>query len=566
MKKEIIVLGIHDGHNAGAALIRDGSVVAAVQEERLVNEKNYSGTPSNSIKMVFEISNIHPNDVDLISIAGLVRSHAPLKERPLHVMLYERFAFLFKHHGTNKFLINFLHRRRKMDELNRILKDLGIENKEMMFVEHHLAHAACAYYQRPWDNETLVLTLDGAGDGLCSTVNVGHDFSINRIASTTAYNSPGNIFYSEITGYLGLKRWEHEYKVMGMAPYGISDYCIDEIRKIVRINPNKPLEFDNTIGAYVTYVQKKLIKLLAEKRFDNICAATQQHFEELVIQWVKNAINETGLHKVACAGGMFLNVKANKVLREMEEIDDIFFYPAAGDEGIPVGAAMEGYYRFCEREGIKPRKEKLGPIYYGMEYDNDYIEKVLRKTGWIKKANFIDEINEEVGEMVANGAIIARFNDRVEWGPRALGNRSILADPRDLRVIRKLNFAIKQRDFWMPFAPSVLDERKEDYFIDAKFAPYMIEAFDTKPEADEIIAGLHPRDRTGRPQVVNDWNEGYRKILKTFEEITGVGGVLNTSFNLHGCPIVGTPEIAIKTLENSGLDGLAIGNWLVKKR
>ena len=565
MKEDIVVLGIHDGHTAGASLVKNGSVVAAIQEERLVNVKNYSGTPSNSIKKVFEIANINPSEVDLVAIAGLVHTHAPLKERPLHVKLYERFAFLFRDHRTNQVLIRMLHKRRRMDELNYILKDIGIENKEIMFVEHHFAHAACAYYQRPWDDETLVLSLDGAGDGLCSTVNIGSDFTIDRIATTTAYNSPGNIFYSEITGYLGLKRWEHEYKVMGMAPYGIADYCIDEIRKIVRINPKRPLEFDNTIGAYVTYVQKKLVTLLAEKRFDNICAATQQHFEDLVSQWVKNAIDETGLHNVACAGGMFLNVKANKVLREREEVDKIFFYPAAGDEGIPVGAALEAYYRFCEREGIKPKKEKVGPIYYGQEYNNDYIKNVLRETGWMEKAFFVDEIDEEVGEIIAKGAIIARFDGRGEWGPRALGNRSILADPRNLKVIGKLNFAIKNRDFWMPFASSVLDTRMDDYFVDAKFAPYMIEAFDTKQEADEIIAGLHPRDLTGRPQIVNDWNASYRKLLKTFEAITGVGGILNTSFNLHGYPIVGTPEVAIKTLENSGLDGLALGNWLVMK-
>lgn len=565
MKKDIVVLGVHDGHNASATLAKNGSVVAAIQEERLVNEKNYSGTPKNSIRKIFEIADIHPNDVDLIAIASLVRTHAPLKERPIHVRLYEKYAFLFKSHKMRRFLISFLHKRRSIEEIIGVLKELGIESKEIMFVEHHFAHAACAYYQRPWDDETLVLTLDGAGDGLCASVNIGRDSTIERIASTTAYNSPSNVFYSEITGYLGLKRWDHEYKVMGMAPYGIAEDCIDEIGKIVRVNPKMPLEFENTIGAYVIYVQKKLRRMLAEKRFDNISAATQQHFEEILAQWVKNAIEETGLNKICCAGGAFLNVKANKVLREMEEVEDIFFYPAAGDEGIAVGAALEGYHRFCEREGIKPKREKLGPIYYGMEYDNNHIEEVLKKTGWIEKAEYVGNIEEEVGELIANNKIIAVFNGRVEWGPRALGNRSILADPRDLRVIGKLNFAIKQRDFWMPFTPSILEERAGDYLQDYRFAPYMIEAFDTNEKADEIIAALHPRDRTARPQIVNSWNPNYKKILKTFEGITGVGGVLNTSFNLHGYPIVGTPEIALWTFENSGLDKLAIGNWLVKK-
>jgi carbamoyltransferase len=565
MKKNIIVLGVHDGHNASATLVKNGSVVAAIQEERLVNEKNYSGTPRNSIRKVFEIANIHPSDVDLIAIASLVRTHAPLKERPIHVRLYERYAFLFKGHSINRLLINFLHKRRDMEETIGILKELGIENKEILFVEHHFAHAACAYYQRPWDDETLVLTLDGAGDGLCASVNIGHDSTIERIASTTAYNSPSNVFYSEITGYLGLKRWDHEYKVMGMAPYGIAEDCIDEIGKIVRVNPKKPLEFENTIGAYVIYVQKKLRKMLAEKRFDNISAATQKHFEDILADWVRNAIEETGLSKICCGGGAFLNVKANKVLRELEEVDNIFFYPAAGDEGIAVGAAMEGYYRSCEREGTKPNREKLGPIYYGMEYDNDYIKDVLKRTGWIEKAEYVDDIEEEVGEFITNNKVIALFNGRVEWGPRALGNRSILADPRDLRVIGKLNFAVKQRDFWMPFTPSILEERAEDYLLDYRFAPYMIEAFDTNEKADEIIAALHPRDKTARPQIVNSWTPNYKKILKTFEGITGVGGVLNTSFNLHGYPIVGTPEIALWTFENSELNGLAIGNWLVRK-
>ena len=450
MKSDIIVLGIHDGHNAGAALIKNGIVVAAIQEERLNNEKNFSGTPILSISKVFDIAKIAPSDVNLIAIAGLIKTHAPLKERPLHVALYERYARLFSSHLMTSFLVTSLHKKRKMSELNSIFLDLFEGKKEIMFIEHHTAHAACAYYQRPWTDDTLVLTLDGAGDGLCSSVNIGRNVSLNRIASTTSYNSPGNIFYSEITGYLGLKRWEHEYKVMGMAPYGLPEYCLDKMQKIVRVNPDKPLEFENTIGAYVQHVQKKFIKLLPEQRFDNISAATQQHYENIVCQWVQNAIDTTGIHKLACAGGMFLNVKANKLIREMESVENVFYYPAASDEGIPVGAALEGYYRFCEREGIKAQKEILGPIYYGMEYSNNEIESVLKQSGWIKKAHYIDEINHEVGERIAKGSIVARFNGRVEWGPRGLGNRSLLADPRDLRVIRKINFAIKHRDFWMP--------------------------------------------------------------------------------------------------------------------
>ena len=296
-----------------------------------------------------------------------------------------------------------------------------------------------------------------------------------------------------------------------------------------------------------------------------MAAACQLYFEELVTQWITNCIEETSIRKLACAGGSFLNVKANKTIREMEEVEDVFFYPASDDGGTPVGAALEAYHRFCEREGIKSQRCKLSDLYYGSEYDDEYIKSILQKTGWLSKATYIDDIESEIATLIAEGRIVARFSGRDEWGPRALGNRSILADPRDLRVISRLNFAIKHRDFWMPFAPSILEEQMDDYLIDARPARYMIEAFDTTDKSGEIIAGLHPQDRTVRPQTINKWNPPYRKIIEEFRRITKVGGVLNTSFNLHGYPIVGTPEVALWTLEKSDLDALTIGNWLVWK-
>ena len=565
MKKDVLVLGIHDGHNAGAALIKNGSVLAAINEERINNVKNSSGPPLESIRRVFKIAGIEPSQLDIIAIVGLLRTHAPIKEQPFHTRLYQRLTPYVHGHAFCDLLVKTLHRFRKMDELNQLFQELGISDREIFFIEHHQSHAACAFYNRPWNDRTLVLTLDGAGDCLCATVNIGEGTGMKRIASSTHYDSPSNNFYSEITGYFGLKRWEHEYKVMGLAPYGRPEFCIDEMKKLIRINPGKPLEFQNTSGAYLTQLQPRLRKKLAEQRFDNVAAACQTYYEELVSQWVGNCIKETGIRKLACAGGSFLNVKANKLVREMEEVDDAFFYPASDDGGTPVGAALEAYYRFCERESIDAQKQPLADLYYGSEYDDEQIEESLRKTDWISKASHRQEIEGEAATLLTEGKIIARFSGRDEWGPRALGNRSILADPRDMSVIRKINFAIKQRDFWMPFAPAILEERMDDYLINARPAPYMIEAFDTKEEAQQIIAGLHPFDMTVRPQTINDWNPSYRKIITEFQNITGVGGILNTSFNLHGFPIVGTPEIALSTLEQSDLDGLILGNWLVMK-
>jgi len=565
MKKDVIVLGIHDGHNAGAALVKNGRVMAAISEERLNNIKNYSGTPRQSIKEVFNIAKVNPEDIDLAAIACLIRTHPPLAEEPFFVKFYRKVVPFIHSHWFSELYVSILHRFRKMKDLNDIFDELKIKDKEMIFIEHHLAHAACAYYQAPWSEKTLVLTLDGSGDGVSSSVNIGENSCIRRIAWSTSYNSVGNNLYSEVTGYLGLKRWEHEYKVMGLAPFGRPEYCLDKMKKVIRIHPQKPLEFQNTIRAYTTDVQKKFRKMFAEQRFDNISAACQTYFESLLMQWVKDAIRETGIRKIACAGGMFLNVKANKLLRELDEVDDIFFYPAAGDEGTPVGAALEGYFRFCEKEGITSERHPLEDLYYGREFDNDYFEFVIKKQGWRENSTFKENIYDEVASLVEKGKILAVFWGRDEFGPRALGNRSIIADPRDLRVVSKLNFAIKQRDFWMPFAPSVLEEYASDYFINAKPARYMIEAFDTKEKADELIAGLHQADRTGRPQTVNNWNPKWRQTIEGFKELTGVSGVLNTSFNLHGYPIVGNPEIALETLQNSGLHGLALGNWLVLK-
>ncbi|MFH1438982.1 MAG: carbamoyltransferase C-terminal domain-containing protein [Candidatus Woesearchaeota archaeon] len=582
----IIVLGINDGHNAGAALVKNGKVIAAIQEERLRNIKNYSGVPSKAIKAVYRIANIHPDDTDVVSIVSLNRTYSPLKEFPLKVKLFYKLAPYLDSHTFSKWYVKILHKFRKMEDVRKVLKEMRLDQKELMFIEHHQCHAACAHYSKPISankgnrnksNKTtsknkpnLVLTSDGAGDGLSATVSIGHKNRIQRIAATTFYNSLGNVLYSEITGYMGLKRWEHEYKLMGMAPYGKAEYSIDNIRKIIRINPQNPLEFQNRIGAIGPYIGQKLKHILHEHRFDNLSAATQLHFERLVKQWVKNAVKKTGLNNIVCAGGMFLNVKANKILREMPEVDNIFFYPAADDGGTPVGAALEAYHKYCRKRGIKAEHHEIKDVYYGCEYDNDYIKAVLQTTGlhkkeWIKKAKYIDDIDAEVGELIAKNNIVARVSGRTEWGPRALGNRSIIANPSDLRMIKDINFAIKKRDFWMPFAVSLIEKRMNKYLINPIPSRYMIDSFDTTDKRDEIVSGTHPFDNTARPHTVQEWNPSYLKVLEEFEKHTGISGVLNTSFNLHGYPLVDNPEVALFTFENSGLKYLALGNWLIKK-
>lgn len=562
----MIVLGIHDGHNSGAALIKDGRVLAAISEERLNNIKNYFGPPLLAIQKVFEIAAISPSEVSLIAIGCKVRVGPPYADINWLGKLQVALSPYLHSHLFAKTYVKILHLFREIKDLTTLFAKLGISDKPIIFIEHHLTHAACAFYQRPFKEEALILTLDGSGDGLSATVSVGKDTKIERIAQTTFYDSLSNNLYSEITGYLGMKRWEHEYKVMGLSPYGKDDGLIEDLRKVIRINPQRPLEFQNTFNAYLWQVTEKLSKVLAGRRFDNIAWATQKYFEELVALWVKNAISFTGVHNIVCSGGSFLNVKANKAIRELRQVKKVFFYPAADDGGTPVGAAMEGYIRLCREKKITPKLYPIEGIYYGAQFESGEIEAVLKKSKWLKSAQLIKKgIEKKVAVLLADGKTVGRFSGRDEWGPRALGNRSILADPRDMRVIHKLNFAIKQRDFWMPFAPAILAEDADRYLINTKPAYYMIEAFDTKKEADEIIAAIHPYDRTCRPQTVNNWNPGLKKIIEEFKKITGVSGILNTSFNLHGFPIVGTPEAALATFENSGLNALVLENYIFEK-
>ena len=580
-KKPVTVLSFSDGHDAGAALIRDGKVLAALQEERPMNIKHYDGTPEISMKEVFKIANIHPSEVDLIAITNLVRVHAPsshtsktakgLPEESrigskvwlaLHLLGYVPFV---SSHTFAKLYVKVLHNFREMRQTKKVLANLDLLTKETVFIEHHLAHASAAYRSCPWSYEepTLVFTADGAGDGLSSTVSVTEKGELRRIASSPSYDSLGNAFYGAITVHLGLKPWQDEYKTMGLAPYGNPKACLSAMRRIIRLKPNAPLEFENTISPFI---QTKLQTMLSRQRFDNIAAAAQLHLEDLLVTWVRNAIRQFDIHRVVCAGGVFLNVKGNKKIMEMPEVEDFFVYPAAGDDGTAVGAGLQAYFKYCKREGIQPEKVPVADLYYGPSFSDEQVLQALKETGWIKKAEYHKEIDSQVGEYVADGRIVARFNGGLEFGPRGLGNRSILADARDLKVIGKINFAIKHRDFWMPFAPTIIEECMEDYLVDPKPAPYMIMAFDTTDKREDILAGIHPSDKTCRPQTLNeDWNPGYLKVLSAFQEKTGVGGILNTSFNLHGYPIVCTPRQALWTFENSQLDGLALGNYYLTK-
>jgi carbamoyltransferase len=559
----MIVLGINDGHDAGVCLLRDGRVVLCSSEERRRNVKNFAGVPERSLAAVFDRSGIEPRDVDLVALSSLLRTTVPTREaKPIYGVLNLLSSLGRSQLGTTvgRWLLARLRKRR---DLLACLADLGLGDKPVLPLDHHRCHAATAYYHRPWTEPATVLTLDGAGDGLCATVGTGRGDGLQVLARTPKFHSPAAWMYSAVTAYLGLRPYEHEYKVMGMAPYGQAGECAEVLRQAFAVDG---LQFRNRAGRIDRGMQRYLARHLRGQRFDNIAAGCQRVFEELMVQWARNAVAATGLGRVVAAGGAFLNVKANQLLRELAEVEALYVYPASDDGGTPVGAAILGYLALCQQRGVAPRLELPADMYLGLDFTEQEMEAAAKASG-LPYRRMADPA-AELAEMLAAGRIVGRFAGREELGPRALGNRSILADPRDLRVIRKLNFAIKQRDFWMPFAASVLEEDAPRYIRNlSPWAFYMIEAFDTTPEgAETLIAGIHPFDQTIRPQVVNGLNPDYQALLRAFRDRTGVGGVLNTSFNLHGSPIVGTPEVALDTLQQSDLDAVALGPILVTKQ
>ena len=567
----MIVLGIHDGHDASACLVREGQVVLASAEERRTNQKNYAGVPRESIRELFRRSGISPHQVDLTAIGCRIRTTNPTREAKRIYSLLHFAGSLGRYQWSTALGQRILGRLRRRQDLHEFLKSLGVL-AESITVGHHDSHAACAYYNRPWMADALVLTLDGAGDGLCATVWKGSGQGMTLIARTPKFHSVPAELYSNITAHLGLRPYEHEYKVMGMAPYGQAGYCINQLRGLFRV---EGLEFRNSAGRSHGRMRDLLHTRLRGQRFDNVAAACQLVFEELVVQWAQNAVAATGLRNLVCCGGAFLNVKTNKLIRELPEVDKLYVYPASDDGGSSVGAAILGYLRLCNLRGVEPRVRPQTDMFLGLRFSDDECLAAVEGNSKVEYRRMGDPA-EEIAQLLASKRIVARFAGAEEWGPRALGNRSILADPRDMGIIRKLNFAIKHRDFWMPFAASILEEDAARYMcgydpaVDghSKSLPfYMIDAYDTnQPAGEEIVAGTHPFDKTVRPQVVDALNPGYRDIIRAFKRHTGVGALLNTSFNLHGYPIVGSPRIAVETFLGSELDALALGPYLVWKR
>lgn len=578
------ILGISPDHNASAALLKDGKVIACVSEERFNRIKNFFGIPKKSIEFCLEFAGIAAEDLDL----AVVSSQVP---PPLADWGFENKASVNSYQLLKKgysFLIDQVEWRypifRDIDELiykiaakvmkgsiNRERKDkfrevVNVERDKFIFLDHHQNHALTALYGAPFLNEgikeLLVFTADAEGDGLAATVSVYENGQLTRIGKTSLNNSVGN-FYSAITKFLGMKPGEHEYKVMGLAPYAPKEdaHRIFELIKNWIIVDKKKLSFKTIVNAHQFL---KLCRLkLSERRFDHIAAAAQKLLEERVLELIQSAVKKTGIKTVVASGGVFMNVKLNKLIAEQPEINKFFVFPSCGDESNAFGACYMGFLKLNPSGIPIPIKDLyLGPSFKAR------ISQLVKKIKKVKVSK-PKNVEDEIAKLLSKGEIVARFEGRSEWGARALGNRSILADPSNLKVVEEINKMIKNRDFWMPFAPIILDEDKDKYlkYLDKSTGYYMMMAYDTRQDLrDDLVAAIHPYDKTARAQILQkEFNPKLWEIINQFKKLSGRGVLLNTSFNIHGEPIVGTPEDAIDVLKRSGLKYLALGPYLIVK-
>ena len=573
------ILGIHDAHDAGAALVEKGKVISAVNEERFTKRKNDVGFPVNAVK--FLISQVGREDIEKIAIPwyggsalfarlmpGLEVKRRDLwrkaAKKPSRMRMHlQNIAFRLVQDQNPKPFWKFMGTHIGGSILSRKLEKMGLSRK-LVFVEHHVAHAASAYYASGF-KEALVLTLDGAGDGISGSVSLGDNGKLERLAAFNASASLG-LLYGAATLACDLKYSEDKGKLMSLAAYSYPEQ-IPELEQIVRYDEKKKQLVSST-GIKYEFELAEYIKdhLLWKYNREALAYGVQRYVEEQVMKIVNQFVEETGVRNLAVAGGLFSNVIINMMLNESPEIKDFFVFPHMGDGGLAMGAA----YLADFQEHGKLSGRQISDLYYGPEYSNIEIEKVLRqhaRRGLIE-FNEVEDIAAYAAEEIAeHNKIVLWFQGRMEYGPRALGNRSVLAMSNDPENRNKINIIIKRRPYYQPFASTILEENAKEML-----APYprpnrfMTVGYKVIPERfNDIVAASHI-DKTTRPQILGKENELYRSLIAKVRKITGIGAVLNTSLNKHGMPIAMSPEDALWTLENTGAKYLAIGNFYVEKK
>ncbi|MFQ5664918.1 MAG: carbamoyltransferase [Candidatus Binatia bacterium] len=581
-------------HDAAAALIEDGELIAAAEEERFSRKKHDAGFPRLAIRYCQEAAGVAARDLD-------------------YVVFYEKPFVKFERILTTA--LSVVPKSWKvfgdamttwlLDKLwvkNLIRQELAIPAGRILFSEHHLSHAASTFLCSPFD-QAAILTVDGVGEWATATMGHGKGTDIKLLREVRFPHSVG-LLYSAFTAFLGFEVNEGEYKVMGMAPYGTARY-VDKVRKLVHLDsdgsfwldmdyfcfhhsstrtynskftdlfgePRDPAwHFFTETSGYPSYFEPKpsnYSQLAARNQYyADIAASIQDVTEEIVLNMVRRLRQETGLDRICLAGGVALNSVANgRILRDTS-IRDVYIQPAAGDGGGALGAALYAYHCVLGQ----PRRFLMRHAYWGQAFSAGEINDFVRGCGLPSRTySNEDTLIDAVVEELQAGRVVGWFQGRFEWGPRALGSRSILADPRRHEMKEVVNIKIKFREPFRPFAPSVLAESAERFFALPEAprhypARFMLYVVDVKPGQDEVLPAITHVDGTARLQTVHKGESRlYYDLIERFGQRTGVPVLLNTSFNLKGEPIVTTPADAFSTFARSGMDTVVLGDCLVRK-
>jgi carbamoyltransferase len=557
-------------HDAAAALLVDGALVAAAEEERFSRLKHDFGFPAHAIQFCLERSGLAAGDLDYVAFF----------EKPFlkfERILQTAFATVPRSHGVfRQAMTTWL-----LDKLwvkSKIRDVTGVAEDRILFVEHHASHAASAFFCSPFE-DAAVLTVDGVGEWATATTGVGQDTTL-RLEQEIRFPHSLGLLYSAFTAFLGFEVNEGEYKVMGMAPYGKPRFT-DDVWKLVRMGRDGSFELNleyfsfpySTTRTFTTRFETlfgppRQPESPVTERYADLAASIQVVTEEILLNMVRALHARTGKTRLCMAGGVALNSVANaRILRETP-IEQLYVQPAAGDSGAALGAALYVQHHLLGQ----PRRFVMAHAYWGESHGEDAIRTAVRDLGVRAQAFEAEEaLLDRVVDLLADGKVLGWAQGAFEWGPRALGHRSILADPRQAGMKDIVNTKIKFREPYRPFAPSVLLDRAADFFdLDDPGrqlpAQFMLLVVPVRDQARDRIPAVTHVDNSARVQVVTPESGGrYFRLIQRFGEATGVPVLLNTSFNLRGEPIVNTPAEALSTWSRSGMDALVLDRTIVFK-
>ncbi len=585
------VIAIYPGHNATVSYFEDGICKKVIHEEKFSYIKNQMGFPHKSLDYLMKLYDFKKVDYFTFPFIEVLFEYTPTTAKKpamntienntfnkVFIFLAYKLAFLQQFfYIVKKFITREIISPKSKKAINNYLsKNYNVSNKKVLYYDHHLSNVLSVVYfynLQNFDKNILIFSMDSGGDGYFAKIYIYNGISkkIINIANSITPASLG-LLYTEATAFVGMKKNEHEYEVMGLAAY-VSE---EEQYKKIYDKLAENIFFDKENLVFSSKFNLNSASIFFKENFtgetsENISAGLQHFLEDIVINWIKAAIKKTGIKSIACTGGIFMNVKLNKKVQELQEIDRVYFMPSCGEESMVLGCAALPYFN----KNLNLKSDEL--MFKGFKYINSEVETFLKqkKYDFKYKILYFDDIELETVKLLKNFEVVARFNGTGEWGARSLCNRCIMGNASDLKTIYIINKMIKMRDSRMPFAPTILVEWAERYIKEwAMLKPkvghsskYMITCFDSTELAQEHLkAAIHPKDKTLRPQLVEKSdNPNLYRLLKYYEEATGMGGLLNTSFNIHGYPLLWSLEQAIFTFENSGLKYMTLENYLISK-